>query len=196
MADIRKCFSTVGDTTLTKWLDKGLIGCESDKKGIRTNISYSALELAHVGVLAQLSTWGVLNYYKDVKVDFGGPRQFLLTEPDRIIDHYCYNGPDLRMIVIARQVSVDQDNKRMRSSRTEFEIKILTPPDAQIWEQKCMEGYDPEGDPFALESFTVKTQHENPDIPEENMFFGFLKLHVGAVISHVYNKLDIEFLLR
>ena len=90
MADIRKCFSTVGDTTLTKWLDKGLIGCESDKKGIRTNISYSALELAHVGVLAQLSTWGVLNYYKDVKVDFGGQRQFLLTEPDRIIDHYCY----------------------------------------------------------------------------------------------------------
>jgi len=53
----------VGDTTLTKWLDKGLIGCESDKKGIRTNIRYSALELAHVGVLAQLSTWGVLNYY-------------------------------------------------------------------------------------------------------------------------------------
>ena len=68
MADIRKCFSTVGDTTLTKWLDKGLIGCESDKKGIRTNIRYSALELAHVGVLAQLSgaqlsAWGVLNYY-------------------------------------------------------------------------------------------------------------------------------------
>jgi hypothetical protein len=213
MADIRKCFSTIGDTTLSKWIDKGLIGCDSDKKGIRTNIRYSALGIVHVGVLTQLSTWGVLTYYKETEVSLGylgieaallepevpaslgedlpNRCNFPLTEPDEIINYYSSHGPNLIMIVTSRQVPFEQEDKRMRWTKTVFEIKILTPEQAFEWES------DQQGLPRSLQEMTILTFESPPnkEVPEANVEFGFLKLDIGRIIRHVYKKLDILYLL-
>lgn len=192
MGDVRKCFSTIGDTTLTKWLDKGLIGCDSDRKSIRTNIRYTALGIVHIGVLGQLSLWGVLNYYQDVSVVLGIRGNSLLTEPDRIIDYYNDYGPNLRMIVTSYQTGVNQPNKRMRASKTNFEIRILSSDEASHWQHALEEEYDPAGDPFAFEPLSVPRPD---DVPEEKMSFGFLKLDLHQIIGHVYNQLGVEHLL-
>jgi hypothetical protein len=216
MGDIRKCFSTVGDTTLSKWLDKGLISHQSNRKGIRANIRYSALDIVHVGILTQLSTWGVLNYYKDAKVSGGYVSletllffsdeelaalpassgyhpvcALSLTEPDKMVDYYCSRGPELKMIVTFRQVPVEQADKRMRTTKTEFNLLILSPSEYREWEQER----------FGLRSeisklFTIDAPIQVGDVPVDFYAeFGLLTLDIDMLIGHVYKKLDILSLL-
>lgn len=214
MADIRKCISTLGDTTQSKWLDKRLVPCSKQKKGIRTNIRYSALEIVHVCVLAQTSTWGVLNYYNEVNVSGGyiSPSTFLfmepdelaglplcphmgrselsLTEPEKIVDYYREHGPNLKIIVTSRQVPIEQEDKRMRRTKTVFDMRILTPTEAMEWEND-QEGISPDIELMTLATYDIP----NKDVPEAYMEFGFLKLNLKQIITHVYKKLDLLYLL-
>ncbi|MGC8604768.1 MAG: hypothetical protein ACP5VS_13955 [Desulfomonilaceae bacterium] len=217
MSDIRKCFSTVGDTTLSKWLEKGFIPHQSDKKGIRTNIRYSALEIVHVGVLTLLSTWGVLACYKDVEVHGGyvspeyfaffSPAEFAelppssgyhevwelsLTKPEKIVDYYCAYGPDLKMTITSCQVPVVQEDRRMRRTKTVFDIKILPPHQALEWERDRL-GIRPEMEElFVIDAPIVIA---NKYGAEAYMEFGFLKLDIDMIIRHVYNRLDLLYLV-
>lgn len=203
MSDIRKCFSTVGDTTLSKWLDKGLIAHQSNKKGIRTNIRYSALEIVHVGILTQLSTWGVLTYYKDA-VTWGGflsPEDILsdkserilsvppeqqfrnlsLIEPNKIVEYYRSYGPQLMLIVTSRQFPVEQEDKRMRRTKTVFFVNVL--------------GYQLFQDWALADSVIRELAAKNKQNADEYLAFGHLQLEIKSVIHHVYNQLDILHLL-
>ncbi|MDA8408564.1 MAG: hypothetical protein M0T73_17115 [Deltaproteobacteria bacterium] len=217
MSDIRKCFSTVGDTTLSKWLDKGLIAHQSDKKGIRSNIRYTALEIVHVGVLTLLSTWGVLTYYKDAEVAGGyvSPETFAfftpaelaalppssgyhevwelsLTKPERIVEYYCAYGPDLKMTITSCQVPVEQQDRRMRRTKTVFDIKILPPHQALEWERDRF-GMRPEIEELFVIDAPIVITHKYG--AEAYMEFGFLKLDIDMIIRHVYSKLDLLVLL-
>jgi hypothetical protein len=203
MSDIRKCFSTVGDTTLSKWLDKGLIAHQSNKKGIRTNIRYSALEIVHVGILTQLSTWGVLTYYKDA-VTWGGflsPEDILsaksagllsvppeqeysllsLIEPNKMVEYYRSYGPQLMLVVTSRQVPIEQEDKRMRRTKTVFFINVL--------------GYQLFQDWAVTDSVIRELAAKNKQTADEYLAFGHLQLEIKSVIHHVYNQLDILSLL-
>ena len=165
MSHIRTCFSTIGDTTLSKWTDKSLVPHHSYKKGIRGIIRYSALEIVHVGVLSQLSTWGVLTYYKDVRVLlYNIPATTNLTRPDGIIDYYSKHGPDLGIIVSARQYPVKQDDQRMRRTKPLFELALLSVDQIKEWER------DREG---------VKA----------DTGFGYLKINLKGIIEDVCSKL-------
>jgi hypothetical protein len=203
MSDVRKCFSTVGDTTLSKWLDKGLVPHHSYKKGIRGIVRYSALEIVHVGILTQLSTWGILTYYKDT-VAWGGflsiedilltahggntslppEHQFQnisLTEPSKMVEYYRAYGPDLTMIVTSCEVPIEQEDKRMRRTKTQFWINVLAHKLVGLWERENL----------TLKQLE-KTEKERADVYKS---FGFLKLDVDRVISHVYSQLDMLRLL-
>lgn len=199
MSDIRKCFSNVGDTTLSKWLDKGLIPHQSDKKGIRTNIRYSALEIVHVGILTQLSTWGVLTYYKDA-VTWGGflsaenilfdnserilsvpPehqfRNLSLIEPNKIVEYYRSYGPQLMLIVTSRQFPVEQEDKRMRRTKTVFFVNVL--------------GYQLFWEWVNEDSLLKELTAKNKQDADVYIAFGHLQLEIKTIIHHVYNQLDI-----
>jgi hypothetical protein len=203
MSDIRKCFSNVGDTTLSKWLDKGLIPHQSDKKGIRTNIRYSALEIVHVGILAQLSTWGVLTYYKDATT-WGGlltaedilstklgripsvPSKnqccyLSLIEPNKMVEYYRSYGPQLMLIVTARQFLVEQEDKRMRRTKTVFFINVLGYQLFREWRTEV--------------SLLEELEAKNKQTADVYLAFGHLQLEINTIIHHVYNQLDILSLL-
>jgi hypothetical protein len=203
MSDIRKCFSNVGDTTLSKWLDKGLIPHQSDKKGIRTNIRYSALEIVHVGILTQLSTFGVLTYYKDA-MTWGGflsvedilstkpgagisasPEKqvsyFSLTAPNRMVEYYLSYGPQLMLVVTSRQFPVEQEDKRMRSTKTVFFVNVIGYQLFQDWAEQD----------HILKEFAG----ENKQNADEYLTFGHLQLEIKTIIHHVYKQLDILSLL-
>lgn len=202
------------DTYQTKVIDKGLQPCQITKTGIRASVNYSALQIAYAMLLAQLSTWGVLAYYKDVEVWGGyvsldtlvlmepedmvgmplaphfGLHKLSLLEPDKIIDYIRENGPDLTLIVEARQVPLEQKNKRMRRTKTAYNAMILTEGQLAEWE------HDRRGPSEILKIMTIDTfDIPNKEVPESNIVFGFLKLDIGVIIRHVYKQLDILHLL-
>lgn len=188
---------------MSKWLDKGLIAHQSSSRGIRSNIRYSALEIVHVGILTQLSTWGVLTYYKDA-VAWGGflsaediissepgenallppEQQFRnvsLTEPSKMVEYYRSYGPDLTMIVTSRQVPIEQEDKRMRRTKTLFYVNILG---CQLFWEWVKE-----------DSILKELAAKNKQIADEYKTFGFLKLEINSIIRHVYDQLNILHLL-
>jgi hypothetical protein len=94
-------------------------------------------------------------------------------------------------VITSYQVPVEQDDKRMRSTKSVFALRILDPTQLQEWENDRL-GLRP----IIQELFTIGPPLNMPERDRDTYVeFGYLKLDIKRIITHVYSKLGITHLL-
>lgn len=184
MNDILRLFPNCGAPTINKWNDKGFPYVDRDAKGVRSRFRYSALGLVHVGVLAELSQWGVLNYPKNTTARGPGGQEMSLTQPDVFVDNYIEFGPDIDILVNLRYIPViEQEDKRLRQVATSYHLEIVN--------HRELNGYSD----YLISAMIRKVNGELLNIDDDfdytNCMFSMSIISVQALIHYVYNRLGL-----
>ncbi len=186
----RQCFSTLSDSQISAWLARGLVALESLQKNIRRMFRYSALQIVHLGVLSQLSVWGILSRAEDASVCGLNGRWFGLKEAYKLVDLYYEAGPDVMLTVTLTEMPIENEDQRLRGSRTEPRLHMIKSNDLELWIKT-----------YVTRSIDAKSARNLFNIDESapsELFktFGFLVIDVERLIHHVYETLEITRFLK
>ena len=188
--DIRRCFPQVSDTTISKWLQKGFVDNAVSQKAIRQSYKYSALQVVHVGVLAQLSAWGVLAYYRDAVFHCPVMGDFSLTEPTKAIESYYALGPNLSLTAHLQEIAIEQFDKRQRQTKTIPHLNFMHKDDYQKWHDEFVK-------PLTfLERWAIVQGPESVACSDKRCGYSYSFLDISSMIVDVYGELNISHLLK
>ncbi|MFA6221458.1 MAG: hypothetical protein WC647_04015 [Desulfomonilaceae bacterium] len=151
---------------------------------------YSALQIVHLGVLSQLSLWGILSRAEATNVSGMGSRWFGLKEAYKLVDLYYEAGPDVMLTVTLTEMPVQNEDQRLRTSRTEPLIRVIKSNDLGLWIKTYMTN--------PVDSKNARDFFDIDDAAPAEWFktFGFLVIDVGHIIRHVYETLEITRFLK
>ena len=191
-ADVRRCFSNLSDPLIAKFMQKGLIACLPQQKSLRRVFRYSAIQIAYLGILGQLSLYGVLPRIEQMRVTSPTHEHLTLKEPEQVVDALYELGPDVALMVTLEEFYWKNESSRLRSSVTRAGLNFMKKSNVWAW----------------IELFTKESDNfdEYPD-PEQLGFdlfqygdwsqrFGYLFIDAERIIRHVYKRLKIERLLK
>ena len=182
--DIRRCFPFVSDTNIVKWFGKGIVDSEASRKAIRTSYKYSALQIVHVGLLGQLSSWGVLDYYRDAVVSCPAQGDYTLLEPSKMVESYFALGPDVIMLVRLDEMSIDRPDKRQRQTRTIPFIALMKIEAFREWKMTT-----------GSEVHFIDQDNVKYSCSGQHFKYGYLFVDLGQMIHNVYHEFVITYLL-
>jgi hypothetical protein len=187
---VRQCFSTLSDSQISAFQARGLVAFEALQKSIRKMFRYSALQIVHLGVLSQLSLWGILSRAEATNVSGMGSRWFGLKEAYKLVDLYYEAGPDVMLTVTLTEMPVQNEDQRLRTSRTEPLIRVIKSNDLGLWIKTYMTN--------PVDSKNARDFFDIDDAAPAEWFktFGFLVIDVGHIIRHVYETLEITRFLK
>lgn len=173
MADVRRLFSNVSDTLISKWDSRGLIDCQKQPGTFRITVRYTAVQLCHIGVLRQMSTFGILNWAEHVAF-MGDVGLSYLSNPAHLIQHYRNHGPRLKIIIVGGEHPIKDAgrDKRMRRTKTEF-VMMFTPDYHSYLNYRLV------ADKF-MHSDAIKV-------------FSHLTIDFDLIAQHVYTELGLDF---
>lgn len=188
--DIRECFPQVSDATISKWLQRGFVDNAVSQKAVRQSYKYSALQVVHVGVLSQLSAWGVLSYYRDAIIYCPVMGQYTLTEPAKWIESYYALGPDVVLLTKLHEFDVEQPDKRQRQTKTVPHIYFMQSEDFHQWHEGTVQG-------MTIRNTNAFVGPDGETITDlaQRFRYSYLFMDVGTIIKDVYSTLNMTHLL-
>lgn len=173
MADVRRLFSNVSDTLISKWDSKGLISCHKQPGAFRITVRYTAVQLCHIGVLRQLSTFGILNWAEHVAFMWDMGLSYL-SNPAHLIQYYQDHGPKLKIIVVGGEHPIRDSGRDKRMRRTKTEFVMMFTPDYQNY----------------LNYRLVADRFIHDDVVK---LFSHLTIDFDLIAQHVYRELGLDF---
>ena len=193
-ADVRRCFSNLSDPLINKFTQKGLIACLPEQKSIRKVFRYSAVQIAYIGILGQLSLYGILPRAEQVKVNSPVHAAHSLMEPEKMTDALYELGPDVGLMVTLEELLFEKKDggSRLRQSVTVPSINFLKKGHVGNWislftdESENLDNYPDPWD-YGLDMFQYWHWSQR---------FSYVFIDGERIIKHVYKRLDIERLLK
>lgn len=192
-ADARRCFSNLSDPLINKFTQKGLIACMPQQKSIRKVFRYSAVQIAYLGILGQLSLYGIMPRAEQVKVTSPIHNSLSLMEPEKMTDSLYEMGPDVALMITLEEMEFENKNEpsRLRQSVTVPTINFVKKEHVNNWTTlfTSEEDLDKYPDPFEYGLDMFQYWHWSRR-------FSYIFIDCERIIRHVYKKLDIQRLLK
>lgn len=117
---VKYCFGQVSDGTLLQWKNRGLIRTGEADHGSRTYLTFSLAELIHVGIVVEMSRYGItkeamntsyeipVTTRKGYFVNVAKP----IYKPDNLIKLYEDTAYQISLVFVAETELIQQDSKR------------------------------------------------------------------------------------
>lgn len=176
MADVRRLFSNISDTLVNKWDLRGLIDCHKHPGAFRITVRYTAVQLCHIGVLRQMSTFGILNWAEQVMFMTDTGISYL-SRPAELVQYYRAHGHRLKIIVVGGEHPIGESGRDRRMRRTKTEFVMMFTPDYETYLN-----YKSVADRFMLS--------------DQRKVFSHLSIDFDLIALHVYTELGVSDLLQ
>jgi hypothetical protein len=133
---VRQCFPSIGSSTLQYWADRGYLAFGREEHGDRHYMVFSWPEIVHIGVVLQLSLWGVFRRGATLGVSWsdaqGAVKIADTIRPDPFISLYRRYRFHVAVTILSLAKKREKGDPRTADASIMHWIKIGSPMEAEF----------------------------------------------------------------